>query len=165
MQTSQSEANEEQKKRGRVKLRCHRRRWKAADEWFSFPLALSSQISLQAWLIEQTPMQVQATSTHLSANHRPKMSASMASLCLGLKRNSDTSSGECSSGSQSPSSPRGRKTRWNDTELHKCIQNPTVQVHYMVIFWAWCDSEGFFRQLRKAQLLKNGSRFTFTLNL
>lgn len=118
MQTSQREANEERKKRGRVKFRRHRRRWKAADEWFASPLAaqpLSSQISLQAWLVELTPAPVQVTSTHLSSSHRPKMSASMASLCLGLKRNSDTSSGECSSGSQSPSSPGGRKTRWNDT--------------------------------------------------
>lgn len=59
------------------------------------------------------------TWTHLSSNHLPKMSASMASLCLGLNRNSETSSGECSSGSQSPSSPRDRKT-WPKCSYTQC---------------------------------------------
>lgn len=57
------------------------------------------------------------------------MSASMASLCLGVKRNSDTSSGECSKGSQSPSSPGW----WWCTQTHissvQTHQKQEIQKH------------------------------------
>lgn len=60
---------------------------------------------------------------YLRSNHLRKMSASMASLCLGLKRNSDTSSGEWSKGSQSPSSPRHQET---SVTCHSCCFKGTL---------------------------------------
>lgn len=75
-------------------------------------------------------------STHLSSNHLPKMSASMASLCLGLKRNSETSSGECSSGSQSPSSPRIRRTRGNCSYTYG-IEKQNIKICGLFLSFMW----------------------------
>ncbi|KAF3839779.1 hypothetical protein F7725_018496 [Dissostichus mawsoni] len=57
------------------------------------------------------------------SNHLLKMSASMGALCLGVKRNSETSSGECSKGSQSPISPgyRFTQTHINTRDTHRQI--------------------------------------------
>lgn len=79
-------------------------------------------------------------STHLSSNHLPKMSASMASLCLGLNRNSETSSGECSSGSQSPSSPRDRKTWWNCSYTYEsALKSKEMKMCDLFLSFMWFE--------------------------
>lgn len=141
-------------------------RWwcKAAEEWFSFPVQWTArcftwqrtrprlndqqqqQHALQfhlAWL-----ERLAGASTHLSSNQLPKMSASMASLCLGLKRNSETSPGECSSGSQSPSSPGDRKARWICSYTYDSALKSNQEKKKKTFSWASCGLEMFFLRQR-----------------
>lgn len=96
----------------------------AAAESYYFIFALTSQginWGGSIWTGCRRSDSLKVFQTYLRSNHLRKMSASMASLCLGLKRNSDTSSGEWSKGSQSPSSPGHQET--------------TVICDWQLLFW------------------------------